>query len=252
MARHSRTPRSTAARRGSSAGTTTAQGKKAAQSARGGARGADATARTAAPQAGERRQRGSLIVGFVPGVEPDTFARRWRTDPGRDHLTLVPVAAHEQERALASGEVHMILARLPWAPDAAMGEEQCQVVRLWEEKTVAVLARDSIYAEETALTLADLEGEHEFAPAGAREADDAKERIEIVASGVGYTLMPMSLARLHHRKDTAHVIVSDLPRTWVAIVWPKEAVADGAPSEETCQEFVGVLRGRTARSSRSR
>ena len=70
-----------------------------------------------------------------------------------------------------------------------------------------------------------------------------QEAIEAVAAGTGIVLVPMSVARLFHRKDVVRREVSDLPGTTIALVWPRERDDDRA------QAFVGVVRGRTANSS---
>jgi len=65
-----------------------------------------------------------------------------------------------------------------------------------------------------------------------------------VAAGTGIVLVPLSVARLHHRKDVVHRPVTDLEPTTVALAWLRERDA------EDTQAFVGVVRGRTANSSR--
>jgi hypothetical protein len=57
-------------------------------------------------------------------------------------------------------------------------------------------------------------------------------------------ILPMSVARLHHRKDVVHRPVVDLPVTTVALAWRADH------DDERSQRFVGVVRGRTPRSSR--
>jgi hypothetical protein len=57
-------------------------------------------------------------------------------------------------------------------------------------------------------------------------------------------IMPMSLARLHSRRDVTYRVVTDLPPTPVGLAWLIER--DG----ELPQAFVGVVRGRSERSSR--
>ena len=71
-----------------------------------------------------------------------------------------------------------------------------------------------------------------------------REAIEVVGSGGGVALVPMSVARLFQRKDVASRPVSDLPPTSVALAWLVDR------DDEATQTFVGVVRGRTARSSR--
>ena len=53
------------------------------------------------------------------------------------------------------------------------------------------------------------------------------------------------LARLHHRKDVAHRRLEGAPESTVALAW----VADR--TTPLVDAFVGIVRGRTANSSRS-
>jgi DNA-binding transcriptional LysR family regulator len=71
-----------------------------------------------------------------------------------------------------------------------------------------------------------------------------REAVETVAAGTGIVLLPMSVARLHHRKDVVSRPVVDLAPTSVALAWLVEK------DDERAQRFVGVVRGRSARSSR--
>jgi DNA-binding transcriptional LysR family regulator len=70
------------------------------------------------------------------------------------------------------------------------------------------------------------------------------EAVEVVAAGTGVAIVPMSLARLHQRKDTAYRPVRDLPPTTVALAW----LVDN--EDPRVQSFIGIVRGRTERSSR--
>jgi DNA-binding transcriptional LysR family regulator len=70
------------------------------------------------------------------------------------------------------------------------------------------------------------------------------EAIETVAAGTGIVLVPMSVARLFQRKDVVRREVTDLPSTTIALIWLRER------DDDTTQAFVGVVKGRTANSSR--
>lgn len=180
----------------------------------------------------------SLSVGFVPGVEPDRFARRWSDGPRAARLDLVPVAASAAEQALAAGELDLCFLRLPLAAD----DGSLHVVPLWEEAPAAVVGAENTLSLFEELVSADLAGEPEIPAA---HPDDAAERVAVVASGIGYTRMPLSLARLHHRKDAVHRPAPDREPTRIALVWPREA------DDPLRQEFVAVVRGRTSRSGRT-
>lgn len=188
-----------------------------------------------------------LRVGFVTGTTPDKWARAWR-EQGRGHLTLVPLTEESQEAAVREGAVDMALVRLP------VDTDDLHVVRLYDELPVAVASRDHLLAAADTVTLADLADEQLVRPhpSGWRPRAEQltwspmteKEAVETVAAGTGVVIVPMSVARLLHRKDVVQREVSDLPPTTVALVWLRER------DDETTQAFVGVVRGRTGRSSR--
>jgi DNA-binding transcriptional LysR family regulator len=71
-----------------------------------------------------------------------------------------------------------------------------------------------------------------------------REAVEVVASGAGVAIVPMSVARLYARKDVANRPVTDLDPTTIALAWLVER------DDEATQAFVGVVKGRTANSSR--
>lgn len=177
-----------------------------------------------------------LRVGFVPGVEPDRFVRRWKTGRRAAFLEVVPVALSDQGRVLGDGEVDMCFVRLPLERT-----DDLHVVPLWEERAAIVVGDENVLSLHEEITEGELATETEIPAA---HADDAADRVAVVATGVGFTRLPLSLARLHHRKDTVHVPIADAEPTRIALVWPRAA------DDELRQEFVGVVRGRTSRSSR--
>ncbi|MFC0675459.1 LysR substrate-binding domain-containing protein [Brachybacterium hainanense] len=177
-----------------------------------------------------------LRVGYVPGVEPDRFARRWRDGRRPARLELVQIPWSRQRAALAEEEVDLCFVRLPLEDDGDL-----HVVPLWEERPVAVVGVDDVLSLYEDLGAQELAESIAIAP---QNLDDAAERVAVAATGVGHALMPMSLARLHHRRDAVHRVVRDAEPTRVALAWP--AAADDALR----QEFVAVVRGRTTRSSR--
>lgn len=176
-----------------------------------------------------------LRVGFVPGVEPDRFVRRWRAGRRPAFLETIPVPASAQRSMLDQGEVDMCFVRFPLQAD------DLHVIPLWEERPAVVMSADSTLSLYDELTATELVDETEIPAA---DLDDAAQRVEVVATGVGYTRLPLSLARLHHRKDVTHRPLTDAEPTRIALAWPREK------DDDLRQEFVGVVRGRTTRSSR--
>lgn len=188
-----------------------------------------------------------LRLGFVTGATPDKWARSWRERRG-EPLELVPVTEADQETLLRDGSLDMCLARLP------VDTGGLHLVRLYDEVPVVVVPRDHFVTAATEVDLADLAEEQLVLPHRSGWKPRAaqlewpvmteQEAIEVVASGTGVAIVPMSVARLFHRKDVASRPVTDLPPTTVGLAWLV------ARDDEDTQEFVGVVRGRTARSSR--
>ena len=193
----------------------------------------------------------ALRVGFVTGTTPDKWARAWR-EQRRGRLELVPVTEDEQEGVLRGGEVDLVLLRLP--VDPRLETDDLHVVRLYDEKPVVVAGLDHLVAAADELTSSDLADEQLVRPhvSGWRPGVEQlawppmteQEAIEAVAAGTGVVIVPMSVARLHRRKDTVQRVVTDLPATTIALVWLRRR------DDDDTQAFVGVVKGRTANSSR--
>ncbi|WP_205472274.1 LysR substrate-binding domain-containing protein [Nocardioides sp. SYSU D00038] len=186
-------------------------------------------------------------VGFVTGATPDKWARTWR-ERTRATLELVPVTEAEQEVGLRDGSLDMCLVRLP------VDRAGLHCIPLYEEVPVVVVPADHVVSVVDEVTLDDLAGEQLVRPHASGWTPDVpqldwpamseQEAVEVVASGSGVLLVPMSVARLHHRKDVVHRPVTDLPPTRIGLAW----LVDN--DEERVQSFIGVVRGRTERSSR--
>jgi DNA-binding transcriptional LysR family regulator len=73
-----------------------------------------------------------------------------------------------------------------------------------------------------------------------------RQALESVAADAGILVLPMSLARLHHRRDVTHVRVTGVPTTRVGLAWRTDL------QDDRVEVFVGVVRGRTPNSSRGR
>jgi DNA-binding transcriptional LysR family regulator len=171
-------------------------------------------------------------LGFVTGATPDKWAGTWR-ERQREPIELVPVTEEVQEHGIRTGALDMALVRLP------VDRDGLHLIPLYEELPVAVMNADSELTLLHEVTTADLEGEHQdWTGLTAREA------VETVAAGTGVLVVPMSVARLHHRKDVTYRTVTDLPSTTVGLAW----LVDN--DDPRIQTFIGIVRGRTANSSR--
>lgn len=188
-------------------------------------------------------------VGFVTGATPDKWARIWRERQPRWPLELVPVEETDQEAGVRRGDLDMAFVRLP------VDREGLHCIPLYDEVPVVVAGLEHLVAAADEVTLADLADEQLVLPHASGWTPDAdqldwpqmsaEEAVEVVAGGTGVAIVPMSVARLHARRDVLHRPVVDLPPTKVGLAWLIDH------DDERVQTFIGIVRGRTERSTRT-
>ena len=201
----------------------------------------------------EPGETASFRLGYVPGVTPGKWARMWAERRPDVPLELVGATTDEVVDRIRDGAVDAGVVRLP------IDRAGLHAIPLYTETTVAVVPKGHVLTAVDEAGLDDLADEivlrtqDDTLPwpgdlpghAPAFEATTTAEAIELVAAGVGVLVLPQSLARLHHRRDLAHRPVTDAPQSSVVLTWP-----DG-DNTELMEEFIGIIRGRTANSSRT-
>jgi DNA-binding transcriptional LysR family regulator len=188
-------------------------------------------------------------IAFVPGVTVGKWTTAWEQRRADTPLRVIPTLEDRQLAVLRDGLADVSFVRLRTTVDgvgadaagAAAPGDQFSVIRLYQEVPVAVLPKGHALQRAETLTLHDLAGDTVLA---AREP--LKDAVELVAAGAGVLLLPQSVARLHNRKDVLARPVVDAPETTIALVWLAEATT------ADIDEFVGIVRGRSANSSRTR
>ncbi|GAA1519796.1 LysR substrate-binding domain-containing protein [Sphaerisporangium rubeum] len=192
-------------------------------------------------------------LAYAPGVTPAKWVNIWTERLPDVPITLVTAPTAEAVRLLRDGGADAAFVRLP------IDRDGLSVIPLYVETTVVVAPKDHAVTAVDEVTLADLADEEVLhplddtiewtplpgLPAFTRPPTTASA-IELVAAGTGLLLVPQSLARLHHRKDLTYRPVPDAPQSQVALTWPTAATTD------LMEDFIGIVRGRTANSSRGR
>ncbi|MGO1922021.1 MAG: LysR substrate-binding domain-containing protein [Microbacterium sp.] len=190
-------------------------------------------------------------LGAVPGATPGKWIDTWKKRMPRVPLELVPIEFASQRSAI--DEVDAALVRRPITDDADL-----HVIPLYDEVPVVVASAESHLMAADELTADDLAGEVLITP-----LDDVlgplnlptvapdfsplqttADAIATAATGVGIIVVPMSLARLHQRKDAGYRPLLDAPTSSVALAWLRDRTT------EDVETFIGIVRGRTANSSR--
>ncbi|WP_402466947.1 LysR substrate-binding domain-containing protein [Isoptericola aurantiacus] len=212
-------------------------------------------------------------LAYVPGATPGRWARTWEQRLRDVPLDLVPVPAADVATALRAGDVDAAIGRLP------VDKDVFHAIELYTEVPVVVVSRDHLLAateESEHLTAADLDEADDVTwlpaddvlftdgrpvPGRAPTSPDPEladglrprttaEAVEWAATGVGMVVVPMSLARLHHRKDVVHRVLDGGPEAPVGLVWLRDGLS--AETAVLVEEMVGIVRGRTVNSSRGR
>lgn len=179
-----------------------------------------------------------LTVAFVPGVTLTKWTRAWAERRPDVPLTVTETSEAEQVLVLRDGRAELSFVRLP------IDAEGLHVIPLYREVAVAVAAKDHSLAAVESLSLADLEGE-----AVRTGSDFGPDDFDLVAAGVGILVVPHAIARLQSRKDLVSRPVTDAAETQIAVAWRADPGSELIASR--IEEFIGIVRGRTARSSRS-
>jgi DNA-binding transcriptional LysR family regulator len=210
-------------------------------------------------------------LAYVPGATPSRWARTWRERLPDVTLQMVQVEAGDAVTTLHDGGADAAILRLP------VDKTVLSAIPLYEELPVVVVSRDHLLAAtepEEVVTAADVADDVVWLPrddvlfAGAAAEvpgrppepyDDGSgtlveperpattaDAIAWAASGAGVTVVPMSLARLHHRKDVTYRVLDGGPTAPVGLAWVSDRTTD------LVEEMVGIVRGRTVNSSRGR
>lgn len=173
----------------------------------------------------------NLRVAVVAGVNPGKWTRAW-SERRRDlRIEVIPIDETDQVAVIAQRRADLVFARLP-----IVGAD-LSIIRLYQETPVVVASRDHPIALVDSVDLADLVGE-------TVRDEPLADAIDLVVAGAGIMLLPQSVARQASRRDLVVRPVADAPVTEIALVWNRD---ETTPDIE---EFVGIVRGRTAASSR--
>lgn len=173
-----------------------------------------------------------LTIGHVRGVVLHKWQRTWE-ERFRNRLEIREVSDDEQLAGLSEGSLDMCFVRLP------IDRDGLHAIPLYEEQMVAWVSKDHAIAAADEVTLAEIA---ELDDTVLTELD-AIALDRVLAGAV--LVVPMSIARGASRRDLVYRPVTDAEPSPVALAWRIDA------ENPLIDEFVGVVRGRSADSSRT-
>ncbi len=178
-------------------------------------------------------------------------------------LVAKPVPETRQLDAVRAGEVDMAFVRLP------VDKTGLHVIPLYSELNVVVAPKDHPISAFEELDVADLAEEYLLAnpddfpqwrdisseiATGTRKPlppmATIEEALDLVEAGLGILILPMSVARHFSRKNLRSRLVHGVAETSVGLAWIDSFHPLPEEDEAVIQEFIGVVRGRSANSSR--
>ena len=196
-------------------------------------------------------------IAFVPGVTPGKWSRIWEQRVPGIPLEVTAIAERDQLAVLHEGRADVSFLRLP------VDREGISLIPLYREIPVVVVPSDHAVAAFDEVSVADLADEHllqdpdtvpEWRDVAVEVRDGTrvdvpsmapKEAVEVVATGVGIVILPKSVARLYDRKDVTHRPITGVAESQIGLAWLTDA------TDSRIEQFIGIVRGRTERSSRA-
>ncbi|MFD0313152.1 LysR family transcriptional regulator [Streptomyces flavalbus] len=162
---------------------------------------------TAAVQRVHDADRGAqrLVVAFSPGLHVSDALRAFTARHPDVETDVVPARWWEQDAPLRDGRAQVGYLRRPF------DDTGLRVIPISREPRVACVPVAHPLAARAELTSADLDGQR-MLDVPRRRTSSLEEKFELVASGHGIALVPLSVARSYSRPDLVHVPVTDAPR----------------------------------------
>jgi DNA-binding transcriptional LysR family regulator len=172
-------------------------------------------------------------IAFPLGVTIGKWTRAFEQRHPDVQLQVVRVELADQRATLETGVADMAFVREP------LDTEGLHIIPLYEEDIVVVMHHEHLLTLEKKLHSADIADEKRL------EGTDAEAVIRRVAAGDGIAVLPQSVAKAFRRKDVTAMKLEDAEPSKVALAWPRDA------QHPLVDEFIGIVRGRSAHSSRN-
>jgi DNA-binding transcriptional LysR family regulator len=145
-----------------------------------------------------------IVVAFSPGLHVSDAIRAFTSRHPDVETDVVPARWWEQDTPLRDGRAQVGYLRRPF------DDSGLHTIPIGHEPRVACMSTAHPMACRQELTSADLDGER-MLDAPTRRTSSLEEKFELIASGHGIALIPLSVARSYSRPDLVHLPVTDAP-----------------------------------------
>lgn len=169
-------------------------------------------------QRGEQR----LVVAFSPGLHVSHAIRAFTASHPNVAIDVLPLHWWERDAPLRDGRAHVAYLRRPF------DDSGLRTVPIAHETKVACLPVTHPLAGRRALTAADLDGEPMLGGT-TRRTSSLEEKFELIASGQGIALVPVSIAGSYTRPDLVYLTVTDAMPVETCLAAPEGSDANLVP-----------------------
>ncbi|MGW1751753.1 LysR family substrate-binding domain-containing protein [Streptomyces sp. NPDC002092] len=185
-----------------------------------------------ADQLGEAQGTPTLTIGFMPGIMLTPATAAFTARQPDVNVRLLRTSWDDQVKVLLDGRADVSVVRLP------IDQHGLEVRPLFQEPRVVVLPLGHRLADRPSVTVIDLASEHLLQdPDAVPEWRDValelrgrqrpevpaihqvEEKLELVASGAGICVIPLSTANFYTRPDVVPLPVEDIGPDEVALAW---------------------------------
>ncbi|MFI1798813.1 LysR family transcriptional regulator [Streptomyces sp. NPDC020379] len=156
-----------------------------------------------------------LVVAFSPGLRVSEAIRAFAARHPDIETDLVPSRWWEKDAPLRDGRAQAGYLRRPF------DDSGLHTIPIGRESRVACMPASHPLACRDELTSADLADER-MLDTPTRRTSSLEEKFELVASGHGIALVPLSVARSYSRPDLAHLPVTDVPGLETCLAVPAD------------------------------
>ncbi|MEV8476377.1 LysR family transcriptional regulator [Streptomyces sp. NPDC051173] len=154
-----------------------------------------------------------LVVTFSHGLRVSEAIRAFASRHPDVETDLVPSPWWERDAPLRDGRAQVGYLRRPF------DDSGLHIIPIGHEPRIACMPATHPLAHRDELTSADLADER-MLDTPTRRTSSLEEKFELIASGHGIALVPLSVARSYSRPDLVHIPVTDAPGAETCLAVP--------------------------------